>query len=119
MNVSFSFSLISQILHWKQTSIFYLKFLRKLINNNKIETNNLFIYTYWILEQTLVLHLSKNNPEITCLLGYSFDIYLDRSNTGYLPYRKTIYNGIDKIYFISEYGKNYFLELIYQKNMTE
>ena len=57
----------------------------------------------------LLYLLKKKIPEITCFTrAHSFDIYLDRSTTGYLPYRKVIYDGIDRIYFISEYGKNYF-----------
>ena len=71
----------------------------------------LFFYSYWTDDAALAIsYLKKEIPSSTafCRL-HGWDLYFERSEYHYLPFRKPIFNGLDAIFAISENGRNYLL----------
>jgi len=74
-------------------------------------TDQLFLYSYWTDDAALAIsYLKKEISTATafCRL-HGWDLYFERSRYHYLPFRKTIFNGLDAIFAISENGRNYLL----------
>ena len=70
---------------------------------------NLFFYSYWINDFALsFMHLRKKINGKFIARGHGWDIYLERSTFNYLPLRKILPKYLDKIYFISEIGCEYY-----------
>ncbi|MCF8275968.1 MAG: glycosyltransferase [Flavobacteriales bacterium] len=75
------------------------------------KNEEIFLYSYWTDDAALAIsHLKNENPTITafCRL-HGWDLYFERSQYHYLPFRKSIFNGVDAIFAISENGRNYLL----------
>ncbi|MEG1725248.1 MAG: glycosyltransferase [Anaerovoracaceae bacterium] len=66
------------------------------------------LYGYWLYEPALATVLLKKSMKMskTVNRAHGFDIYEERSN-GYIPYRKLFLSLSDKIYPISENGRDY------------
>ncbi len=72
---------------------------------------NLFLYSYWTDDAALAISYLKeeNSKAISFCRLHGWDLYFERSKYHYLPFRKTIFNGLDAIFAISENGRNYLL----------
>lgn len=79
-----------------------------------IESNDvLFVYSYWLYTQAYTAAFIKQhvpNARITVSRCHGFDIYEERNN-GFLPYRRYLFNNLDKICCISNNGRNYLVNL--------
>lgn len=82
------------------------------------ENNPYVFYTYWCDTKTLALTKLKPNRHkdrfITRLHGW--DVYQERHNPPYLPFRKYMAEGLDALVFISENGRKYFQRVWKQEN---
>jgi colanic acid/amylovoran biosynthesis glycosyltransferase len=89
------------------------KILAIIEDEHKIEQNNIFIYSYWMLENALASGLVKKiYPEIKVFSrAHSADIYFERHELNYIPFSDKIYQLLDAIYFISAMGKDYFINV--------
>ncbi|UZR92541.1 glycosyltransferase [Chondrinema litorale] len=66
-------------------------------------------YSYWCNDNALSLALWKRkdkNIKVFCRL-HGWDLYEDRSDFKYLPYRMTTVNRLNNLFFISEQGMKY------------
>ncbi len=72
---------------------------------------NLFLYSYWTDDAALAISYLKeeNSKAISFCRLHGWDLYFERSQYHYLPFRKTIFNGLDAVFAISENGRNYLL----------
>ncbi len=70
-----------------------------------------FLYSYWADDSALALtYLKREFPELTVFCRvHGWDLYFERSPYYYLPFRKSIFNGLDAVFAISENGRNYLL----------
>jgi colanic acid/amylovoran biosynthesis glycosyltransferase len=114
-----------------KTIVVYLlkvfKYKEKLetIIENEIETEqkDIFIYSYWMLENAVASGLVKKKyPNIKAFSrAHSADIYFERNELNYIPFSDKVYQILDAIYFISEMGKNYFVKTHHlpQKNRLQ
>lgn len=71
----------------------------------------LFFYSYWTDDAALAIsYLKKHDPSVTafCRL-HGWDLYFERSQYHYLPFRRSVFNGLDAVFAISENGRNYLL----------
>jgi colanic acid/amylovoran biosynthesis glycosyltransferase len=103
-----------------KTIVVYLlkvfKYKEKLISiiedEHKTEQKNIFIYSYWMLENAVASGLVKKMyPQLRVFSrAHSADIYFERHELNYIPFSDKIYKLLDAIYFISAMGKNYFVE---------
>lgn len=81
---------------------------RKVLNG---KNENLYLYSYWTDDAALAIayiKLQRPGSIAFCRL-HGWDLYFERSNYHYLPFRKTIFNGLDAVFAISENGRNYLL----------
>ena len=75
------------------------------------ENWNQYYYSYWTDDSALAIsYIKKEIPEVTVFSRlYSWDLYFERSRYYYMPFRKSIFNGLDAVFAISENGRNYLL----------
>lgn len=92
-----------------------LKYRDKILEickSNNIDFNNLFIYTYWLTEPTIASILVKNkfNNVVAFSRAHSYDFYNSRSPSGLWPLRKFMSDNLNSIFFVSDFGRNYFID---------
>lgn len=69
------------------------------------------IYTYWCTAATLAaVRLKKKHPQLKVVTRlHRFDLYENQKADGYLPFRREIAAKIDRLVFIADEGRQYFL----------
>jgi len=77
----------------------------------KCDNNISLIYTYWYSHETLsILLLKKHFPNIKFITRtHRYDLYKSKDNSYYQPFKSWMDRNIDKIYFISQHGYDYYL----------
>lgn len=79
--------------------------------NDEIDIHNssLFFYSYWINDFALAFVMLKStiNGKFFCR-AHGWDIYLERSRYKFLPFRNILPVFLDRIYFISRTGRDYY-----------
>jgi glycosyltransferase involved in cell wall biosynthesis len=91
----------------------YKKKLLEIINNENNSTKkDIYIYSYWMLENAVASGLVKRmHPNVRAFSrAHSLDIYFERHSINYIPFSDKIYVLLDAVYFISEMGRNYFIK---------
>jgi len=78
--------------------------------NRFLAGNDIVYYSYWLNCGAHALALSNNTGCIKVSRAHGFDLYEERSKTGYLPLMKLCAEKLDAIFFISENGKGYFIQ---------
>ncbi|MCF8461090.1 MAG: glycosyltransferase [Flavobacteriales bacterium] len=81
---------------------------RLMVQTTDYET---YLYSYWSDDAALAISFirSENQNVVAFSRIHGWDLYFERSSYHYLPFRKTIFNGLDAVFAISENGKNYLL----------
>lgn len=86
------------------------KYYRKKLKNE--ELHNVYVYSYWI-EPTVLLGkkiVSANKIQKEICRTHRWDLYSEESSVGYLPFQKQIIEYIDKLYVISDDGRDYLIK---------
>ena len=85
------------------------KWLKNYIKCNNISLDSLILYTYWFCPITFgCALLKKQNPNLTVVSrAHGFDLYAERQKVSYKPCRSFLLSLIDKVYAVSDHGKNY------------
>jgi glycosyltransferase involved in cell wall biosynthesis len=88
------------------------KKLKELNQNNLKNGYETIFYSYWLDEKAIAIALlkSKNKKIKAVSRCHGWDIYEERQKSNYLPYRNFLFKELDKIFPISENGKNYILK---------
>lgn len=83
-------------------------------------SQNTLIYTYWMNSESYAVSILKRaNPHLkTASRVHGGDLYKER-NADFLPYRKQIIDSLDKIFTISNHGKEYLTEQYELKNKSK
>ena len=128
ISLLFNFPLIKEILKYffyyksnfsvigvKEIISFYLNAQHKAnqielyINNKNIKNDNLVIYSTWMSDSSFALTFLKEKfPLKAVTRTHRFDLYEEENKFNYLPFRKRLVEKLDKIYFISNHGLDYF-----------
>ncbi len=84
-------------------------FLIKYIDNKNIAFDSLYLYTYWWLDETIATALLKKKyPKIKAFTRcHGYDVYFERSEGGYLPYKYFTLKYLDRVFPISQNAINY------------
>lgn len=88
------------------------KEIEKILKNMK--ENKIYLYSYWLSRGAYAISYYKNQNQKKDLIittisrAHRYDLYEERNDLNYLPFRKYINDNLDKIYFISKDGKKYF-----------
>ena len=71
--------------------------------------NSIYFYSYWYKDESIAACLLKkyNKKIISFTRAHGYDLYFERSNSGYLPYRTYTTKKLDRIFTISKHGLNY------------
>ncbi len=83
--------------------------LKNFIFDNNIDLKTTLFYTYWCDENTFLLtryNLESQKIHYISRL-HSWDLYYERHNSNFLPFRTIIFNSAWKIFPISKNGNNY------------
>ena len=82
----------------------------KFKNQVGFNSNDIY-YDYWFENSTLMLALARKNRlvENAVSRGHGFDIYDERWGEIGLPFRKFKLTHLDKVFIISDFGKNYMI----------
>lgn len=85
--------------------------------------DEIYVYSYWLSRSAFCAANIREQfgDRITYAFSraHRYDLYLNRNQTGYLPFRRYITQHLDDIYFISEDGRNYYKEEIIGGNEWE
>jgi glycosyltransferase involved in cell wall biosynthesis len=94
------------------------KFICDIINKEKLESNDIILYSYWFDKCAYAVAKTLENKKAYAGISraHSYDIYLWRNQNNYLPLKNYLLKNISFIFFISEHGKNYFSNLLKIKN---
>ncbi len=67
------------------------------------------VYSYWFDVGALAMVCLKRSSSalVAVARAHAYDIYQERHRFGFLPFQKEKFRRLDRIYFISDYGKNY------------
>lgn len=98
---------ISEVLHFYINARMFRSFMKR----KGYLTNNTLYYSYWYFWKcyalTGVINRYKNSRIITRAHGY--DLYDEVRPSGYQPFKRVMDPRLYKIVFISEYGRDYYL----------
>jgi len=85
------------------------RYLNNLNKAGELKLENTIFYTYWLRGQALGVSLFKEKfPELVFVSrAHGGDLYEERYQPPYLPFRKNIIQSLDKLFVISEDGLKY------------
>lgn len=94
------------------------KYIKEVLHDKFKNPENLCIYSYWSDYKALTAALLKKEfPQLKAISrAHGWDVYLERNTTGYLPLRTYIFDTLDKVYFVSENGKEYTAKKYYDQS---
>ena len=76
-----------------------------------------YIYSYWFGSSAYAISLIKKHNNIkTFARAHGSDLYFYVHKNNYLPFKKITAKRLDALFFISEFGKDYFENLIKVQN---
>lgn len=82
------------------------------LSKENIDFENAIVYTYWNNIETLAIALHKSEKHNVKLISriHGYDLYDGRTAHGRQPFRKTIDDKLDKLFFIAQTGRDYYVE---------
>ena len=106
---------MSYILH----ANYYMVYIKKYLHNNpEIK----IIYTYWFECKTFASLIYKKcfNKHIKCITrAHGYDLYEFRLENNYQPYKRWMDKYIDRVFFVSKAGYDYYLNLFAGSQKTK
>lgn len=95
----------------------YKLFLKKLVHDEKLDFNEVVFYSYWLNHVAYGLCMFKNEYPAAKIVAraHGWDVYFERHQPPYLPFRYFMLNALNVCFSISNDGKMY-LEKFVKKN---
>jgi len=86
-----------------------VKYIKSTLSAEFDHPENLCIYSYWSDYKAIAAAiLKKEFPKLKAISrAHGWDVYFERNAAAYLPLRTFIFDVLDKVFFVSENGKNY------------
>jgi glycosyltransferase involved in cell wall biosynthesis len=77
-----------------------------------LDREDITLYSYWANDNAVAIaHIKNRYPSVKAVTrAHRWDVYFYEKGSGYLPFRKFLAENLDRIYFISEHAKNYFVQ---------
>jgi colanic acid/amylovoran biosynthesis glycosyltransferase len=111
--VSFSFPLVNTLLQELLLATKLQKFIYSI--SPEVQSNDsVVIYSFWMNYSALaatLIKIDKPNVQIVSR-SHGSDLYFEAQAFKFLPFRKLIAEKMDRIFFISKMGKDYFERLV-------
>ena len=110
--IGFSLLAVKELFAFYSRALSIRNFLEQVIEEQQVEKNKLLIYTYWMVESTMAaVLLKKETPSIKVISkAHSQDVYFERSPVKYHPFRKYIFEELNRLFFISDDARKYFIK---------
>ena len=107
--VPINLTVINTALQSIQKSKKLLKFLKEHLPVYIIEGSTI-CYSYWADDNAVALALLKKQgfPFKAICRAHRWDIYFEKNGSNYLPLRNTLAEQLNRMFFVSENGKQYF-----------
>lgn len=85
------------------------KWAQKYIEQNDMNLSKTVFYTYWLDAATMAIGMAKKERPAIKLVSRAHrgDLYEERFDPPYIPYRYETLSLLDRLYLISEHGYNY------------
>jgi glycosyltransferase involved in cell wall biosynthesis len=100
------------------SNVYYFKYNIEIILANDRQIS--LIYTFWNSSETAASLLLKKKFGIKCASRiHRYDLYENIKEINYQPYKSYIDKNIDKIFFISKHGYDYYLNRFSSGNMKK
>ncbi|MDI6877102.1 MAG: glycosyltransferase [Methanomicrobiales archaeon] len=79
------------------------------MERGRLDPSRTLFYTYWFDGTALGVSLARRrHPEIKHVTrAHGFDLYEERHNPPYMPFREEVLDAIDRVFLVSEHGKEY------------
>lgn len=87
--------------------------IKKTISKNNITLNDTVVYSFWFTYQAIAAYkvkdflLSKNVNAKAFSRAHGYDLYWERSASGFLPYQDVLLSKLDCTFSCSDMGKEY------------
>ena len=113
-NCSFSFKGIKRFFYIIYYGLFYVDSKKFILQEIKEHIDNeFFLYSFWLSRGAYVIsnfYSLKTALNIKKIVSraHGYDLYLDRNELNYLPFRSYIDKNLDQIHFISDAGLQYY-----------
>jgi N-acetyl sugar amidotransferase len=109
LNQLFDFSIIRTLLHTNILSEHLLPQVQKVIVDSRLNWSDFVIYSYWFDEFALIAaKLKQKHPDVSAISrAHGWDVYFERHNNNYLPFRYFTLMNLDKTYVVSSFGAEY------------
>lgn len=106
-NLKWSWEIYRKMFHDLIKGLQLFEFLKKITNKEES-----VFYSYWLNNAALALSLYKRyDPSSICVArSHRHDLYFENEPFEYLSFQRDKANILDRIFFISENGRSYFLE---------
>lgn len=108
--------IIKTALQSLRKSIVFEKRFSGFLSRYSSSNDSIYAYSYWADDTAVALvRLKEKHPHIKAFCrAHRWDLYLEQNSSGYLPFRKSIIDGLDAIFSISDDGKKYLENLFGQ-----
>jgi glycosyltransferase involved in cell wall biosynthesis len=110
-------SMIKTAFSYYASAIKIKSVIEELIQKNNLSKGQIYVYSFFLTEATLAAALCKEKYQLkiaTRLHGY--DLYFEREQNNYLPFRPYLLKQLERLFFISENGLKYFVERLKLSN---
>jgi len=113
-NLPLSFPVLRLLFSYLIHGLTFRKYLEEIVNSDNNHKASYYFYTYWCTNYTFGLALLKKKySDIRAITRvHRWDLYMNVHKPPYLPFRSYIADKLDKIFSVSEDGKNYLLKTI-------
>jgi glycosyltransferase involved in cell wall biosynthesis len=77
------------------------------------------VYSFWYVNETMAALICKKTfqPQLKCITRtHGYDLYEFRQDQNYQPYKKWMDKHIDRVYFVCQAARTYYLELFAGKD---
>ncbi len=107
-----SFSIVKLVLYYLQSSKLIEDSLKQIIKENKINSSDTIFYSYWCDEGAFALANLKKKQKINDFVTrlHGWDVYFERHEQRFLPFREVIFNYASLILPISNDARKYILD---------
>lgn len=103
--------IVKSMLAYEASDLAFREMLLDELRERKVAFNGLYLYSYWLTNYTFSLaRIKKEFPSVKVFTrAHGWDVYFERHQPPYLPYRDFIIPQLDKVFPISENGRGYLL----------
>lgn len=104
-----SLPIIKTFMAYEAREYSFRKRLLKELSRQSVSHRGLVLYSYWFTEYTYAIYKIKKQVPATKAYtrAHGWDLYFERHDPPYLPFRKIIIPALDKTLLISQHGLEY------------